>query len=227
MAKYAKRSYRRARGKTTRPWYLKKYNALQMAQKAVQGVSYLKGLVNSERMYFDTSVVNSVDYSGVGNCLTNIAQGDADGNRTGISLLAKSMYIQATVSYNTAGTAIFNTVRLVLLMDTEINGSSNQPSWTDLITSSYVGNTYGVIAPINKNTSTRYKIMWDKRIQLSISGDRTKTVTKYIPLQTHIKYTGPNATDYQRNQFYLMQISDQSTLTPTVTFIARIGYHDN
>jgi len=58
---YKRKGYRRRR---RAPWYRRKYNALQLAAKAMKGVRYVKGLVNSEM--FNTTQAASAAVTNTG-----------------------------------------------------------------------------------------------------------------------------------------------------------------
>lgn len=210
-----KRSYR------SMPWYAKKYSIGDMAAKAVQGVSYLKGLINTERMYFDKNDTVSPDYNGSVTLLSGIPTGDDVGQRTGNSILAKSLYLNISATMNSSATTTL--VRVIVFMDTLNTGST--PTVSNIL--SVTGNGYAPLCPINVDSTPRYKILYDKKITFSNTGTRLIRLTKYLKLQKHIKYTGVNATDVYKNNIYVVYISDQLTNVPAVNLCSRLGYHDN
>lgn len=86
---------------------------------------------------------------------------------------------------------------------------------------------WSVIAPLNVDTTTRYRILMDKRIALSQNGKQNYIMNKYIKIERHVHYTGPAATDTYNGNIYLLLVSNESTNTPTVYFNCRVGYYDN
>lgn len=215
--KYSRRSTRRRRT----PWYRKKYNAMQLAMKAVRGVNRIRGLVNSERMYAD----NSLNFSAKTN-VTNLQQliiGDLSGQRTGNSILARSLYIRGYININPAVT-LSTRVSVVLVQDKQ-QVSDTYPAITDVFTSTDPEAQIKVGA--SNNVGGRFKIMWRKNYTL-IPGQRpTINIDKYFKLYTHIKYNGASIADLQKNGLYLMVLTSESTNFVVMNGNARLGYHDN
>lgn len=215
--------------KTTKPykkrapqaWYSKKYSVGEMATNALKGVAYLKGLVNSERMYFDCNDTQGPTYNGAITLLSGIATGDDDGARTGNSILARSLYLNFSSTINASATTTL--VRLIVFMDKMNTGTA--PTVADIL--STPGNGYAPLCPLNVDHTSRYKVLMDKKLTLSINGSRIARTIKYVPLMTHIKYTGVNATDVYKNNIYVLYITDQLANTPLVNLCSRLGYHDN
>lgn len=223
---------RRTPSKSSWNSYSKGYNMrqsnkgfLDKLQAVSRKVTYLAGMVNSEKMYFDTTASANYDFSGAVVPITNIAAGDDEGNRTGNSILGKSIYFQLTASKLTANTNPTNNVRIIIVQDKLNTGTA--PTWGDLIATGNLGTGYAVLSPLNIDHTVRYKILMDKRMTLSTNGTQGTISRKYIKMHTHINYTGTAATDYYKNNIYVFIISDQSTSAPLVNFIARFAYHDN
>ena len=112
---YRRRAPVRRRRRAT-PWYSKKYSAMQMAAKALRATRYIKGLVNSERMYYDRAItlgsIKSQNFT-----LTNLSQGDQVGQRTGNSILLRSIYFRGYIQINPSVT--LNTrISIALVKDT-------------------------------------------------------------------------------------------------------------
>lgn len=215
---FRRKSYRRRRT----PWYRKKYSALQMASKALRATRYIKGLVNSERMYSDTTLSLASNKS---TCIPmmNIAQGDQVGQRTGNSILIRSIYYRGFLQINPAVT--LNTrISLVLVKDT-LQIADTVPTVADIFTNNdpeaqlRVGQT--------TNTAGRFKIIWRKNYNL-VPGQRpTITMDKFWKVYDHVRFNGPNANDIARNGYYLVILTSEATNFPIVNINSRIGYHDN
>ena len=65
------------------PWYRRKYNAVQLATKALRGIRYVRGLVNSEMFHYQKSGTSSLFSGGTILPVTDIAIGDTAVTRTG------------------------------------------------------------------------------------------------------------------------------------------------
>lgn len=220
--KYSRRRIaRRPKPSAIVPWYARKYSIGEMATNALKGVAYLKGLVNSERLYFDKNDTVSPDYNGSITLLSGIPVGDDTGYRTGNSILARSLYLNLSATMNSSATTTI--IRVVVFMDTLNTGTT--PTVSNIL--SVVGNGYAPLCPINVDSTPRYRIMFDRKLTFSNTGTRLIRVTKYIKLMKHIKYTGVNATDVYKNNIYVVYISDQLTNVPAVNLCSRLGYHDN
>ena len=217
---YRRRAPVRRRRRTT-PWYSKKYSAMQMAAKALRATRYIKGLVNSERMYYDRAItlgsIKSQNYT-----LTNLSQGDQVGQRTGNSILLRSIYFRGYIQINPSVT--LNTRISIALVKDTMQVADTTPEVTDIFTSNEpegqlrVGQT--------NNMAGRFKILWRKNYNLHADVP-TITLDKFWKVYDHVRFNGPNAQDIQRNGYYVCILSSESTNFPTVVINSRIGYHDN
>lgn len=215
---FRRKSFRRRRT----PWYRKKYNAMQLAMKAVRGVNRIRGLVNSERMYVDNSLNFSAAKTNVVSC-QQLAIGDLSGQRTGNSVLARSLYIRAYININPAVT-LSSRVSVVLVQDKQ-QIADVYPTVTDVFTSTDPEAQIKVGA--SNNVGGRFKIIWRRNYTL-IPGQRpTINIDKYFKLYSHIKYNGASIADLQKNGYYLMTLTSESTNFVTMNGNARLGYHDN
>lgn len=192
----------------------------QIASKAWRGVRMLKGIVNSEKQYFDHTFsaqsVNTAAPQIV--CLNQIGQGDDVTNRKGNSILAKS--IQGRLDWSLGGTSSF--CRAIIVCDMENIGST--PAYTDVI-----DNTVSpLVAPLNKDTASRWQVLADKVFTLDNVGQSVKMVNIYRKLHVHIKFTGTATTDFYKNSLFLLLFSSSSSMnSDTVTGHFRLRYYDN
>lgn len=217
-----RRKYIRRRRFRKRPWYNRKYNALQLAAKAWKGVRYIRGLVNSEMLH-KTLSYSAATIGGSGTCalLSNMAQDDTSSGRTGNSVLLRNITyrlkfeINPSVSSNTS-------ITMVLFYDTQQIGDTT-PAWTDIYDSATPQSLMSLA------TGGRFKILARKQIYLTpASGGRPVVeLHKTMNVYKHIRYNGTSGTDIQKNGLYVAYCSSESTNTPTVTGSIRIGYHDN
>lgn len=220
MPRYSKRSYGRRRKRTA--WYNRKYSTMQLARKAIKGVRYLRGLVNSEMLHADTNfTIANITGSGAINHLTNISQGDTAAGRTGNSFLLRSLAYRFKLEINSSVTSN-TTITMLILQDTQQVGDT-QPSVTDVLSQA---NTYSLLST---NTAGRFKILKRKSYLLTpASGGRPAIEQKgYMNLYSHVRYNGTAGSDIQKNGLYVLFISSEATNYPTISGTFRIGYHDN
>lgn len=212
----------RKRARKSTPWYKRKYSTLQLAKKAWTATKYLKGLVNSERMYVDNSLNFFSAKTNVVSC-QQLVIGDLSGQRTGNSVLARSLYIRGYININPAVT-LSTRVSVVLVQDKQ-QVSDTYPTVTDVFTSTDPEAQIKVGA--SNNVGGRFKILWRKNYTLIPGQYPTINIDKYFKLYSHIKYNGAAASDLQKNGYYLMVLTSESTNFVTMSGNARLGYHDN
>lgn len=215
--RYPKRKYR---GKKV-SWYNKKYSTMQLAKKAWAATKYLKGLVNSERMYLDNTLTLASNQSQIFG-LTGLAQGDASNNRTGNSILLRSIYVRGRMEINASVTS--NTRITLILVKDKQQIADTTPAITDI-----VGSTTDPDTLMNRNTAGRFKVLWRKNYILSTAagGRPAIELNKYWKLYDHVRFNGTANTDLQKNGYYFIVITSEGTNFPIVVFNARTGYHDN
>lgn len=221
MPRYAKRSSRPRRGakRSRRPAYTTWGSAKFLANKAVRGVQYLKGLVNSELYKFDSGATSSgVTTTPVVLHCTNLGNGDGEGQRTGNSILAKSLSLRGTMTVDTAGAT--TNARLCVIRDKQQIGDSS-PSWLDVFESA---TPYSFL---KRETVGRFEILYNKQVTLVPAGDAAWNFVINIPMQSHIRYNGTGGGDIQKNGLFVMYCSDRSTGYPNLNYATRLSYHDN
>jgi len=220
VLKYKKRSYKVQK----KPWYNRSYTPGDLAFRAFKGVMALRGLVNSERHYKDSGPSLGLAKSRI-TPLHSIAQGDATSDRNGNSILVRSLYMRGFLQVNPA-VALNTRVSLALVQDTQQIGDTT-PAISDIFNSD---DPEAMLNTSNTNyTAGRFKIIWRKNFNLTnVSASRpTIQLEKYFKLYSHIKYNGPTATDIQKNGYYLVMLTSETTNFPIISFTTRLGYHDN
>lgn len=212
---YRRKNYRK---KGARPWYMRRYNAMELAGKAFQGVKYIKSMINAEKKKFDTGPT-TVALSSAGassDYFSSITAGDDVGNRNGNSILAKGIKFRATLTAHAS--AVTSYARIIILQDTEFTGSP--PGITDILTG------MNMTSNLNVDTTGRFNILHDKIYQIGAIWPQ-RCIDHYMKLNNHIKYTGVNAGDRYKNQILMYAFSDQATNTPSLTYSARLYFYDN
>lgn len=192
-----------------------------MATQALRMAKQIRGIVNSERMYRDYSFVLGAARSNI-TAITTIPQGDNSDNRTGKSVLLRSIYLRGFMSVNASVTG--NTrISLILVRDNQ-QISDTTPSVTDILSADDPDSM------LNLNSAGRFKIVWRKNYTLfpqSTGAGSTKDITKFVKLYDHVRFNGTTAADVQKHGYYFVIASSESTNFPSCSFTARIGYHDN
>ena len=210
-----KRKYARAKRWSNTPQTPK-----ALAVQAIRGVKHLKGLVNVEKHRHIISIpLTNIDSDGTVISLTDLAQGNDAGQRTGNSVLVKGIATKM-VCRNSASS--FNTtLRLMWFMDTQQVGDTS-PSVTDVLDGA------SVVQPLNHNTVGRFKILKQIFITMSNTGGNTQKVLNFfIKLNHHVRYNGTTVSDIQRGGLYLLAISDEDTNMPSINATQTVQYYDN
>lgn len=198
-------------------------SAMGMAGTALKGFWQLKKLINAEFKNFDVPAAGfgAVTTGGTIQSLSQIAEGDDFGQRTGRSILGKSIYVMGTLSMNAS--AFNSCLRFILFYDTQYNGA--MPVVTDVLASA------NWLSPLNINTisSQRFKIIWDKMFDMQQNGRQGYTFKKYFKLNHHLKYNATTGTAASglSGQVLVLLIGSEVTNTPSINYSSRLRYVDN
>lgn len=168
-------------------------------------------------------------YDHVGHVLTNMAEGDTSGQRNGLRIFAKYIYLNVNMIWNATLNGTDESVRLLVVKDKLQNGAG-PPALSDVIEST---NLYSTLAMIKNTTKTmRWQVLFDRTYTNPNQDDTltyTKTVRTRIKLNCPIWYVGSGATnaDLGKNNCYLYLIGDQSvasTNSPLVSVVNRLTF---
>jgi len=223
---------RRRRRRPVVPWSRKKYciTPADAYSYARRGLRYITGLVNSEKLYKETSDQDvEVSYDNpVFVPLTDIAQGDTISGRTGNSVLVR--YLNAKIWLRMRDNQPTMT-RIMLVRDKQQVGDTT-PS-----ISTVLNGTAGpqvITSFLNRTTAGRFDILYDRTFSLAGTSTGGHTTDRLIKInkvmRSHVRYNGTSSTDIQKNGLYLIISSDQSdasTTEPLVDYVVRVNYHDN
>lgn len=219
-----KRTYKKryTKKKTQPSWYNRKYSPLQIAQQALAGVKAIRGIINSEKhlcdigSVFSGQVTNSV--STLSSNLTAVSVGDLNSNRTGLSILAKSVQVKGYFLYasGTTGTRI-----TMMLVRDEQQISDTVPIWSDI----HFADINGFLNP---NSIGRFTILKKQTFEQDNAVNEIH-VDMYCPLDHHVRYNGTASTDIQRGGVYLVMISNKvaGVTAPTAALNSRLTFYDN
>lgn len=224
MPYYGKKRRGRRRQKRSKPWYAKKYSALQLAGKAVAGVRYIKRIINVEKKKFDLTQTLQTTNEYVAH-LTAIPQGDTAASRDGNSILLQYVTIRGRLYLN-ASSSLTNH-RIVVIKDNQ-QVSDTAPAVADLLEGT-AGADF-TIANMELDNVGRFTKLYDQvhQLQEQYSGSsRQKNFIINIPINKHVRYNGAAGTDIQKGGLYIMVMDDQATYHSSVTFNSRVVFTDN
>lgn len=218
-----KTGYRKTRKSVA--WYNKKYSVSQIARQAWKGVKIIKGMINCEKHYHDSYSAINPDNAGVVIHLTNIAQGDTNATRTGMSILLRSIYVQWEAVMDTGN--VNTGIRFIVFKDTGSSGSA--PSASDVL--EYTSSGYSIMSPLKKFNGKRFKVICDNRFNLSNAGKNSMFYKRFLKVYDHVRYDGTTANDYSTNNYFALFITDTDNGStrndPNIDYMIRMGFYDN
>jgi len=202
-------------------WYNKKYSTAQIARAAWRSAKYIRGLVNSEMFHYDKTLSLGSSQNLIAS-VVDLEQGDGVNRRTGNSILAKSLTMNGHMYINSSQTT--NTRVMIALVQDKQQVADTAPGISDIFTSSTDPHTL-----INVNTAGRFKILMRRQYTLdsNAAGNNARSLKFFHRLNFHVRYNGTTYADLQKNGLYLVIITSESSMYPTVNLNARLNYHDN
>lgn len=188
----------------------------------VRTVAGIRGLINSELHYKDNSLNPAINSTGSVTWVTNsLAQGDQVANRTGNSILLKSVFLRGTANMSSSATT--TTMRLIFFLDKENDGAT--PAVTDVLQTADVKSNYNLLH------SKRFVMLYDRlHVFDAVVGPRLKPFKLMLkPPMTHLKFGGTsgNIADARENHIFLLAVSNEATNVPVLPLEARIKWFDN
>ncbi len=215
------------RGKPSRYTKYKKYGmiSLSVANKALNIALKIKRLLNVEYKFVDTQQTPAVGITqaGIFQDLPLTAQGTTVSTREGDQIKLMSLYLNYFGSMSASASA--STVRVVIVHDKQPNGASatNSQIWDDATANDLI------ISPANLGNKYRFKVLYNKLHQMSISGNQNFRGSKYMKLAMPVRYSASAGTiaDITTNNIQLWFISDEPTNLPAVRSFLRLRYVDN
>lgn len=192
-----------------------------MVGKVAGTVSQIAGLINSEVKNNDvtisgTGITNSGSFS---TQLTDIAEGDDYNQRNGRFILSKHLQYRMQIIGDSTVQTRFS---YAIIMDKKPDEGLTATPWTDVFTST------DPTAMINRNSSDRFIILKREMIGLNSGGNTIQTRKGYINLKgIHLKYDGTTSTSYDKNQIFVIAVSNQGVNVPAFWCTFRYEYYDN
>lgn len=217
--------YRRRRRGGYRRRYPRKGNGtmdlIKTAKAAYTGVKYLRSLVNVEKQALNTSLNTTVSATaGHLQCLNLIAQGDAEGNRQGDSIMMKQIHCNFKYTINSSAT--HSTIRTIVFLYKQPQGATP--------TSDFVLSAQAHLANYNHDNAGLYTVLYDKSVVLNITSVQERIVQmtrKFYQVHETFDGIGATSTEIQTNALWVLFISDEATNLPSVSMRAQLMYIDN
>ncbi len=197
--------------------------AKDTAVQALKTAQAVKSLLNVEIKAFDRSVSASVSDSGAIVPLANILQGDGNASRDGNSVKLVSMQLRSRVDQNTSASTLSTGFRWMIVRDMDNQGEV--PAVTDILESA------SIISNLNiTDYPRRFKVIADKMFTMNkdiTTGKNAKVWSTYKKLNFHLKFSTAGTNDYKDNALFILYLSDEPTLEPTLTMECRTCFIDN
>lgn len=196
-----------------------KYSNWEVLSKAIKDIY---GLVNSEMYKLDTVEAGTIITSNPVTYVTHlsaVAQGDGDSARTGNSIFARSLNIRGQAIFSAAGTDP-QFMRVMVVLDQQQIADS--PSTLGVVLENNGYNSH-----LNKASVGRFKVLYNKVIELDSVKNKSVPIDINIAMRHHIRYNGTASTDIQKGGLYIMAMSSEAVNGPKLVFDARLSYHDN
>lgn len=155
--------------------------------------------------------------------LNGIAEGTGAGTRIGRQVRFNSLQINFTFKMKAAQTQ--SQIRLALVCDTQPNGAN----FTSAI---YHEGGFNLCSMANPDVQGRFKTMKYFNVNLSDNGSQVQTrkyrvkIPRYIG-QTEYNASGATITAIQKNAFFLIDVSDETSNLTDMAFECRMNYIDN
>lgn len=207
--------------------------ALSVANQAYKMAQTVASIVNSEKKYHDTTVLQYPDSAASStNVLSSMAQGDTNITRNGNSIALKSIHLRLDLQFDPT-TAPNEVMRISLVLDKD-NNSGSAPTYTDVYES------LNVLAHRNKLTTGRFDVLKDFTVPCE-----TNKATQFFEFyhafpmmrnqngnktrSEHCYFDGATGNDYTRGHLFLIIVGNTATASTTSTVYgrARMRYYDN
>ncbi len=197
---------------------------LSDAKKALKIASSVKALLNVERKRFDVQIsTQAIATTPVIDHMNFILQNVSGTGRNGDQVKTLGSYLTYLVKMSAS--AASTQFRFMLVLDKQANGAN--PAASDILKDVTV--TDNIVSRYNLDNKYRFRILYDRVHQLSISGNQSIYVKKWIPHTIKIRFDGEagDITDLTSSNIITLVVSSESTNTPVLTLFHRLRYVDN
>jgi len=184
-------------------------------------VGILKSLVNTEIKVKDINQDTIASSTMTIVPLSLVPEGTDYNERTGRKVRAKSIFLRSQVRINSSATA--TTFRCILFWDKDSDGEN--------VTSAELLQVADDLqSPLNYATAgSRFKILADRTVDLSIDGMRVKSIYCFRKMFQHVTYLGDGAStgSLGSGQVYMAFMSNETTNVPDFNYYTRFRFIDN
>lgn len=189
------------------------------ALTALKIAKTVKDMVNVEYKYKDFNADTTIDNTWDIGMINIVPQDDTATGRDGDSIRMKSVQIEGTATINPSATTTQVTFAIV---------QWKNPNSSNLTALNVFANN-GFNSLRNAQKMSDYRILYKKKLALSINGTRSINFKMYKKINLQSKWTGTTGsyTECMKNGLWVLIISSEATNTPTVEYEGRIRYIDN
>ncbi len=217
--------YRKNYKKNGRPGY---YRCGKMvygdAAKALRMAKYVKGLVNVEfKRIHHENTNGAITVTPIIVTLTSTFQGDTSAHRDGNSVRFVSIELAYHIVQHASATD--TAVRVLLVKDNQTN--ETEFSAGDVLHD--VSSSDGIISSRQQDHLKRFNILYDKVHLLNSAGSAQAYAKTRKKLNLTVQYDGNAGTvaDQTEKSLHLLYFANESTNTPTITYMATLRFIDN
>ncbi|UOF81473.1 capsid protein [Circoviridae sp.] len=212
-----KRKFRKyGKRRSGRPWYKRKYSAMQIASKALSAARYLRKLINVEYKYHDVQYTTAPSNTAVVQLLSSIAGGSDVNTRGGNSVKAVSLTMRGDCTMNASATV--TAIRYIVF----IWNDNTSPINTDILDADTT------VSNRNMEKTDKIRVLIDKVIYLDNYSKRAMQIRpKVFKLGHHMRWSSSTNTAVESGSIWIYVVCNEGTNTPTNTLNFRLRFIDN
>lgn len=177
--------------------------------------------IRPEHKHYDVFNTHSIISTGTLTLLSGVTTLGADDNqRIADTIYVTSLYLRMTLSRST--TSDYDNIRIIVLQDLM---GYNVPAVNDIMEPFPMGTAYAPSAQRNHYYLSRFRILWDTTVTMTLNLGVGKHLKKNIRVNRRLEYVGASTF---KNQIWLLTIGDNNNaLTlPIIKTASRIIYTD-
>lgn len=216
------------------------YRRKYAAKKSVIPIRRLPRAVRPEVKKFDNAFWNAetIDNAAAwsfNDKMLNISKGDNVEDRTGNKIFVKYIVGRAVVTSSTDADKGLSQIRLGCIIDREPAASAGSTPNFSTIFENQTTDQLDFCAPINKSTTGRYKLVYDKFFTLydrytgipaTPIGVQTRYIKFKIPIRKFVQYDSTSTVVQAGCQVYMFAYSALTANTPQISMVTRTYFTD-
>lgn len=149
-------------------------------------------------------------------CISNVAEGDSDGNRSGTTTRLKNLKFNYTIVPNASATA--GDVCRFIIYRWKGPAAGGTPSSAYILES-----TSNVDSMYNFETRKNFQVLYDRKIDSSVqTGYKSNTI--YAKIDKDATYTSTGANDWDSGHIFILVLFAQAVNTATFNFYSRVTF---